>query len=128
MPLVKRAAQFAPFAALSGHGEAIEETARFTDSRDELEADNKYLLDLKLAELRQLLEECDGELPVVTVTHFVADQYKSGGHYATDTVKVKEIDGQTRQLRLSDKSVIGVDDIIDISLQPRVYPHQSSIL
>ena len=77
MPLSDRAAQFAPFAALTGYGEVIKETARQTDRKPELTEDEKQALDYKL----QMAVSLPGEKPMVTVTYFVPDRKKAGGSY-----------------------------------------------
>lgn len=88
MALIDRAAQFSPFAALSGHEEAIRETARITDERMELAESSKELLDMRL----QMIREHLAEKPEVTVTFFEPDQKKCGGAYVRVTGKVKKID------------------------------------
>lgn len=77
MPLSDRAAQFAPFAALSGHSAALVETARLTDQRMELDEDARAALDSK----QQLLLERIKERPEITVTWFQPDAKKDGGRY-----------------------------------------------
>ena len=81
MPLLDRAAQFAPFAALTGHEAAIKETARLTEEEIELDENRKELLDLRL----QQLQECLAEQPMVTVTYFKPDEKKAGGAYVSVT-------------------------------------------
>ena len=88
MAPIDRAAQFSPFAALTGHDEAIKETARLTDERMELDENRKELLDARL----QLLREHLGEKPTVTFTFFEPDERKSGGAYVTVTGSVKKIE------------------------------------
>lgn len=77
MPLSGRAAQFAPFAALTGYGEVIKETARQTERKPELSEDEKQALNYKL----QRAVNAPGEKPIVTVTYFLPDQKKTGGAY-----------------------------------------------
>lgn len=91
-----RAAQFSSFAALNGHEEALAETARITDTRAELDENEKALLNEKLQSLSQRLSEH----PMVSVTYFAEDGQKQGGAYVTVTGRVKKIDLTGQQLVL----------------------------
>ena len=106
----KRAAQFAPFAALSGHGTAIAETARLTERRIELDEDVKAALDFK----QQMLMDRIDEHPDVSVTWFQPDGKKDGGRYVTTTGRLKRIDEVERVLVMEDKTTVPLDDIISI--------------
>ncbi len=110
MPIVDRAAQFSPFAALTGHKAAIEETARVTDRRIELDEDAKEQLDQTL----QLLLERMDEQPEITVTWFSPDKKKAGGQYHTVTGKLKRIDTQESRLILTDGNQIPLEDLLEI--------------
>jgi hypothetical protein len=110
MPLLDRAAQFAPFAALTGHEAAIKETARLTEEEIELDENSKELLDLRLQELQERMSEC----PEVTVTYFCPDEKKAGGAYETVTGKVKKVDGYAGELVFSDGRRIGLERIIEL--------------
>ena len=110
MPIVDRAAQFSPFAALTGHRAAIEETARVTDHRIELDEDAKEQLDQTL----QLLLERIDEQPEITVTWFSPDKKKAGGQYHTATGKLKRIDTQESRLILTDGNQIPLEDLLEI--------------
>ena len=110
MPIVDRAAQFSPFAALTGHKAAIEETARVTDRRIELDEDAKEQLDQTL----QLLLERIAEQPEVTVTWFSPDKKKAGGQYHTATGKLKRIDSREGRLILTDGNQIPLEDLLEI--------------
>ena len=110
MPIVDRAAQFSPFAALTGHRAAIEETARVTDRRIELDEDAKEQLDQTL----QLLLERIDEQPEVTVTWFSPDKKKAGGQYHTATGKLKRIDSREGRLILTDGTQIPLEDLLEI--------------
>lgn len=110
MPIVDRAAQFSPFAALTGHGAAIEETARVTDRRIELDEDAKEQLDQTL----QLLLERIDEQPEITVTWFSPDKKKAGGQYHTATGKLKRIDSREGRLILTDGNQIPLEDLLEI--------------
>ena len=110
MPIADRAAQFSPFAALTGHRAAIEETARVTERRIELDEDAKEQLDQTL----QLLLERIAEQPEVTVTWFSPDKKKAGGQYHTATGKLKRIDTQESRLILTDGNQIPLEDLLEI--------------
>lgn len=110
MPTADRAAQFAPFAALTGHGEAVKETARLTKERIELDENCKAAINRQLQGLK---EQPDRE-PAVSITYFVPDVKKSGGDYVTVTGCVKRIDENKRQVILTDGTRIPVDEIIEI--------------
>ena len=88
MPMKNRAAQFSPFAALNGHGAAIREVLRETESRRELGEHDREILDRKLAFLQEHL----AEQPEVTVTYFLPDSKKDGGRYVDVSGKIKKID------------------------------------
>ena len=110
MPLLDRAAQFAPFAALTGHGAAIVETARQTEPRRELDEEEKELLDLKLAALRELLPL----EPQVSITYFVADAIKQGGSYVTVECVLERLDSYGRQLLTTQGLAIPWQDIVAV--------------
>ena len=111
MSMTARAAQFAPFAALSGYGAAVDETARLTDDRIVLDETAKSVLDGKL----QLLAEHIGDLPAVTFTYFEPDKKKSGGAYVSVTGQVKEIDQYERVVKLWDGIKIPIPQIYGIT-------------
>ena len=115
MSLLNRAAQFAPFAALTGHEDAIEETARYTDSEIEIVNDRMAQLDMKLNQLRHALD--NGEKPDVTITHFVRDTHKKGGSYQTITAAIKSIDETRRCMVLCNGALIAINDIVDWAVQ-----------
>lgn len=110
MPVADRAAQFAPFAALTRHGEAVKETSRLTENRIELDESCKAYLDEKLQSLKK---RC-GEQPDVSVTYFVPDTKKQGGAYVTVSGSLKKIDVYRRVIVLTDRTEIPVDEIIEI--------------
>ena len=110
MPLADRAAIFSPFAALSGHGDAIRETARLTERRMELDEDAKAELDRRQAVLLEHL----GEQSEVTVTWFRPDERKEGGAYLTTTGRLKKIDALGRRLVLLDGTGIPLEDVADL--------------
>ena len=105
-----RAAQFSPFAALTGYDTVIAETGRLTDTRIELDEGGKALLDEKLQTIREHL----AQQPKVKLTVFCPDSRKSGGAYETVTGNVKKIDPVARILVLTGGEVIPVDRIYGI--------------
>ena len=109
MPVSDRAAQFAPFAALTGYDAAIRETARLTDQKLTPDEDAKAVLDQK----QQILIAA-AEHPEITVTYFLPDSKKSGGTYVSVIGRFRTIDSIGRQLVLTDKTRIPLDDILDL--------------
>lgn len=107
MSIHDRAAQFSPFAALSGHAAAIAETARLTDRKLELDEDTKAELDRRQA----ILLEHISERPEITVTWFRPDEKKAGGAYVTTTGRLKKIDEIERVLVLTDGARIPLEDV-----------------
>lgn len=110
MSMRDRAAQFSPFAALTGYDAAIRETARLTQERVELDEQELAVLDRKF----QLLLEQLGQCPQVTITWFVPDELKQGGRYLTITDVVKKVDAATRFVLLQNAGRICMDDIVEI--------------
>lgn len=111
MPVSDRAAQFAPFAALTGYDAAIRETARLTDRKVEPDEDAKAALDQK----QQMLIHAADEHPEVTVTYFRADQRKSGGSYVSASGQFKKVDPHRRLLIMTDGTSIPLDDILELN-------------
>lgn len=111
MSVRDRAAQFAPFSALTGYGDAIDETVRLTDGKVELSEDAKAILDLKQ---RLLMERIDSR-PEVTVTYFEPDKRKTGGSYKTVTARLKRIDETERVLIFTDGTRIKTETVVAIS-------------
>ena len=107
MSIQERAAQFSPFAALSGHAAAIAETARLTDRKMELDEDTRAELDRRQA----ILLEQISERPEVTVTWFRPDEKKDGGAYVTTAGRLKKIDQVERILILMDGTRIPLEDV-----------------
>lgn len=110
MSLHDRAAQFSPFAALTGHKAAINETARLTDEKQILSED----VIAKLNEQLNLIKENIGTNQAVTITYFVPDDKKSGGAYISNTGVVKKIDEYNRTVIMTDKTVIPIEQISEM--------------
>lgn len=110
MPPLERAAQFSPFAALTGYDAAIAESARATQEKAELGEWELKELDEKL---RRLLAAKDH--PLITVTYFQPDSRKQGGAYVTVTERLKRIRLPERQLMLTDGTVLSLDAISALS-------------
>lgn len=112
MSLHDRAAQFAPFAALSGHEEAIEETARLTDSKIILDETAIEKINDKLYEISQNLSEKRN----VAITYFRPDALKQGGAYLTDVGSIKKIDVIEKMvfmdsgMKISMEQIVGIED------------------
>jgi len=111
MSLEARSAQFAPFAALTGYEDLIEETGRLTDKKIEIDEESKEILDRKI----RVIKEKILSKPIITITYFVNDLKKEGGKYKKTTGIIKKIDEYKQMIILEDKSEIIIDDIIDIS-------------
>lgn len=112
MPISDRAAQFAPFAALTGYDEASAETARLTDSRIEPDEDRIADINDKLCMLRDRL----WERPAAEVTYFIPDSRKSGGRYVTQTGNAKCIDEYERTVIFTDGVSVPIDDIFSVKI------------
>ena len=108
MPMSDRAAQFAPFAALTGYDSAIKETGRLTDERIELDKEALTALDMRY----QLLMDAFDDAPEVTITYFQADERKAGGKYVSAVGAVKKIDDFERWITMQDGTKIPMDDVL----------------
>ena len=108
-----RAAQFSPFAALTGFEAKINETARLTDKKLELDDYAKAQLDAKLQELRSRL----AERPAVHLTYFKPDERLVGGSYESIHAAVRKIDPYERCLHLYSEAIIPIDDIYELELE-----------
>ena len=105
-----RAAQFSPFAALTGYDGVIRETGRLTDAKIELSEDGKVMLDRKLRLLREHL----GQKPAVNLTVFKPDERKIGGAYVQYEGRVLKIDPYRETIVLEDGREISIDSIFEI--------------
>ena len=124
MDLKDRDAQFSPFAALTGYGDAVKETARQAEQRRELDEYEKAALDEQLRELEAQLQNLENgknqAAPRVTVTCFIPDEYKAGGAYRTFTAAVKKINHDRRGIILQNGTQEGecvlLDDILKLDI------------
>ena len=118
MSMHDRAAQFSPFAALTGFDGVIAETGRMTDQKAELSESQMSLLDQKLTLIDDVIQ--DGYHPVVTVVYFVPDALKAGGSYQEFIGKVRQVEPVERKLvflaanERSGGKEIGIDSILEI--------------
>ena len=110
MPMSDRAAQFAPFAALTSYDAAIKETGRLTDEKIELDEEALTALDMKYQFLMDALDDA----PEVTITYFQPDERKAGGKYITATGEVKKVDDFERLITMQDGTKIPMDDVLSI--------------
>ena len=109
MPRENRAAQFAPFAALTGHKDAIRETERLTERKRRLSEDYRQILDLYLREVCQSQEPRE-----VDFEYFVPDQKKEGGSYQKKSGCIRRIDTYLNEIVLQSGDRIPLDEIVDI--------------
>lgn len=109
MSMLDRAAQFAPFAALTGHKEAILEQQRITQTKRILSNEEKLRINEKIIELMNLKLKC-------RITYFEKDQKKSGGKYYTATYTFKRLDELNKTLIFKENAQIQIDDIVDIEV------------
>ncbi len=109
MSMTARAAQFSPFAALTGYDESVAETGRLTDEKIVLDDDAIAAIDLKLREIQP------GQ-SFVTVTYFVPDVLKEGGAYTITSGEIKKVDTLENKLVMKDGTLIPIDDIFDIEI------------
>lgn len=108
--MIDRAAQFSPFAALTGYDAAIKETGRLTDTKLEIGDEERDVLDRK----QQYLQKIVADRPEITITYFVPDEKKAGGSYTSLTGNLKRIDYYERLFVLTDGTKIQLDEIVDI--------------
>ena len=110
MSRADRAAQFSPFAALTGYDAAVRETARVTERRIELGEGVKAELNTRLNCILEHLPEH----PQVSITYFVPDEKKSGGVYRTVTGAVRKLDGFAKTLTLADGTVVSMEEMVHV--------------
>ncbi len=116
MSLQNRAAQFAPFAALSGYGEAVAETERITEERAVLDESVVDEINRRLSEIAERLNSGSKNEPYVSITYFVDDLLKDGGSYVHTAGNVKKVDAYGHQVLLKDGTVIPMRDIFDVEI------------
>ena len=112
----ERAFQFAPFAALSGYEESIKETARLTNKKQELTEEMFIELNNNLMAIEHNIKK----KPLVLVSYFVPDKYKSGGEYIEKTGNIKNIDLVNEFIKFVDNEVIKIDDILYIKIYDKI--------
>ena len=110
MSLYERAAQFSPFAALTGYDAAIDETGRLTDTKIDISEDMREKLDLKQNFLADIIDE----QPEISVTYFIPDKKKSGGAYVTANGRLKQIDEYEQLIILTDGKKIPIQEVYSI--------------
>ena len=110
MPNTERAAQFSPFAALTGFEGAIEETARLTDDLRDISDSEREKLDAALAAIMRDLDPNE----YVRITYFVPDPRKDGGEYVTELVRIRRVDPDTREIVTTDRRRIAIDMILSL--------------
>ena len=110
MSMYSRAAQFSPFAALTGYDDEVKETARLTNNKLIIDDDLKNNLDIKL----QYIESIIKEKPLIKVTYFIPDKKKNGGSYHEFSGNIRRIDNIKKELIFIDNKKISINDIIDI--------------
>lgn len=115
MPIRDRAAQFAPFAALVGYDDAVEETARVTDEMVEQSDEMKAVIDEKL----RYLSERIGEMPTILVTYFLPDSKKSGGEYKIFEGRLKHLDDYDSVMIFEGGKKIQYDKIYSVELKEK---------
>lgn len=109
MSMLDRAAQFAPFAALTGHKEAILEQQRITQTKRILSNEEKLRINEKIIELMNLKSKC-------RITYFEKDKTKSGGQYMESVLSFKRLDELNKILCFKENIQIQIDDIVDIEV------------
>lgn len=109
MSMSDRAAQFAPFAALTGHKEAILEQQRITQTKRILSNEEKLRINEKIIELMNLKSKC-------RITYFEKDKTKSGGQYMESVLSFKRLDELNKTLFFKENVQIQIEDIVDIEI------------
>lgn len=117
MSIRERAAQFSSYAALTGYEDAIQETARTTNKKIELDEYLKEILNQRITQLSNFLKQ----RPKIIFVFYLSDKKKSGGEYITVEGYVKKIDRVKRVIVLHDNKKIPVDDILEIKSEDIVF-------
>ena len=113
MSIYDRAAQFAPFSALTGYSDTIDEEERLTSVRTSLD---EYEIELINRELQYAVERIE-EKPLATVTYFVPDLRKSGGAYHTVSGRIERIDDNERKVKLVSGMIIPIGEIFALEIE-----------
>lgn len=114
MPIKDRAAQFAPFAAVVGHEKAVNEAARLTEARRELDPSEKVAIDRTLREVEARgFKDFD-----VDMVYFQEDHLKSGGEYIKKTGKIIKIDKYLRKIHMDEGTLVDLDEIFSLVIKP----------
>ena len=113
MSMEDRAAQFSPFAALTGYEAAVKETARLTDDREELDEDEKTRLNAQLQKISARLQE----QPEVMVTYFAPDERKTGGARQTYRGRLRKIDRNRKMLIMVDQTELPLENLLNIECE-----------
>lgn len=108
-----RAAQFSPFAALTGYDDAVKETARLTEQRIELDEYEKEEINARLQYINRVLPDS----PEIVIKHFEKDMLKDGGSYVASDGYVKKIDGYENAIVMMDGKKIYIDNIVEIQIK-----------
>lgn len=111
MDAINRAAQFSPFAALTGYDLAINEAGRETQQKIELDEEAKNKLD---AHLEILLHQLN-ERPTISITFFKADEKKEGGHYETVVGTIKKINNENKSILMENGLSITIENVLAIN-------------
>lgn len=132
MSLHDRAAQFAPFAALTGYEDAISEEGRLTKMKKEISDEERRKINAELQKLLILVKEykygvkcfksqsVNIERPIAAVEYFVSDEKKSGGSYVKDEFRIREVDLNNKTIITEDYKIIKIDDIASIVVVERL--------
>lgn len=114
-----RAAQFAPFAALTGYEDNIKETSRLTEEKIILDDEEKEILNAKLI----TIEENINNNPLIEITHFIPDIKKKGGKYEKNNVHIKKIDNINLLIYTKENITIKIENILKITSQDIIFPY-----
>ena len=112
LPMHDQAAQFAPFSALAGYDDAVAETARLTEARPELDEQEQWAINERLAYIADHIHE----QPEVKIQYFVPDGRKSGGAIVKVSGKVKKISATDGTIVMADGCIISITDVIEVSV------------
>jgi len=112
MSMEDRAAQFAPFAALTGHEAAVAEAGRLTEQRIELAPDSRVELDTIFRQLKSMAVQ-----PEIAITYFRPDERKEGGAYITRSTRLRQIAPVKHTLTLEDGEIVAMEDVLEIQMK-----------